>query len=70
MRNKTLYSVCSILQNSDFRAYIVFCLWAKNEIRNELSQAEEKNLQLELSSGLSSAQLNSLVLSAIYFVYK
>ena len=70
MRNKTLYSVCSMLQNSDFRAYIEFCLRAKNEIRNELSQAEEKNLQLELSSGLSSAQLNSLVLSAIYFVYK
>ena len=59
-----------MLQNSDFRAYIEFCLRAKNEIRNELSQAEEKNLQLELSSGLSSAQLNSLVLSAIYFVYK
>ena len=47
MRNKTLYSVCSMLQNSDFRAYIEFCLRAKNEIRNELSRAELKNLQLE-----------------------
>ena len=32
MRNKTLYSVCSILQNSDFRAYIVFCLRAKGQL--------------------------------------
>ena len=35
MRNKTLYSVCSILQNSDFRAYIAFCLRAKGQLISE-----------------------------------
>ena len=42
----------------DVRAYIEFCFWANNEIHNELSRAERKNLQL--SSGLNSVQQPSI----------